>query len=285
MSLAPEYTALQPRRLTTALAGHALGTEVQVHETLASTSDHVRDLGSAGYPHGLVVLAEEQTVGRGRRENRWSSPPGQDLLLSVLLRPEVKMDLWPRTTTFAALAICRAIESFHASLQPAIKWPNDVYLNDRKVAGILAETFTGGGSAYMVLGIGLNVNTTTYPPELSQQATSVRLALGSSTPLDRNTIAISLLKHLDHLLSRYDEHYPQVVDEVRQRSWLLGKKLTAMVDGAEVRGVAATLNSEGHLVVQREDGSVMTLTSAEQVRPVAGELRCAASGTLRRVAG
>lgn len=266
--MTPAFTALQPRRLTAALAGHALGTEIQVHRTLASTSDHVRDLGLAGYPHGLVVYAEEQTSGRGRRENRWSSEPGQDLLFSILLRPEVKMDLWPRTTTFAALAICRALETTYPTLRPAIKWPNDVYLNDQKVAGILAETFSNGGGTFMVLGIGLNVNTMAYPPELQSQATSVRLALGTAAAAqDRNTLAIALLKHLDHLLQSWDQAFPNVVNEVRQRSWLLGHPITARVNGAEVRGVATSLNDEGHLVVQKEDGSWVSLTSAEQVRP------------------
>lgn len=267
-SVNANFTALQPRRLAAALAGQALGMEVQVHPALGSTSDHVRELGLAGYPHGLTVFAEEQTAGRGRRENRWSSPPGQDLLFSVLLRPEVRMDLWPRATTFAALAICRAIESTQPRLQPAIKWPNDVYLHDRKVAGILAETFAGAGGTFMVLGIGININTTTYPPELCQHATSLRLALGGGPPVDRNTMAISLLKHLDLLLSGWDRDFTRVVDEVRQRSWLLGRKLTARVNGMEISGVAATLNPEGHLILQKEDGTQITLTSAEQVRPV-----------------
>jgi len=100
---------LQLRRLIAALAGHAVGSEIQVHEELGSTSDHARGLGMAGHPHGLAVFAESQNAGRGRRENRWSSQPGLDLAVSILLRPEARLELWPRFTTLAALATCKAM--------------------------------------------------------------------------------------------------------------------------------------------------------------------------------
>lgn len=258
---------LQSRRIAAALAGHAIGGEVQVHAELESTNDHARQLGLNGYPHGLVVLAESQTAGRGRRENRWCSGPGQDLLLSVLLRPTARMECWPRLTTLAALAVCKAIES-STPLKPAIKWPNDVVVNDRKCAGILAETFAGGSSAFMVLGIGLNVNTTAYPPELRDTATSLKLALDRH--VDRNSLAIALLKQLDLHLQHWEEGFARTVKEVAARSWLIGRAVTARMDGQQVRGIASSLNEEGHLVLLQDDGRTVTLTSAEQVRPVPG---------------
>lgn len=255
---------LQPRRLTAALAGHGIGSEVQVHEELGSTSDHVRDLGFAGYPHGLVVFAEAQTEGRGRRENRWSSQPGEDLAFSILLRPEARIELWPRITTLAALAVCQGIGSV-TSLRAAIKWPNDVFMRDRKCAGILAETFTGSTGAFMVLGIGVNVNTQEYPPELRDIATSLKLE--SHRQVDRNALAIALLKALDRQLQRLEVGYGDAMNEVRERSWLLGKRVTARVEGRNVEGIATGLNDEGHLVIQDDHGGVLTLSSAEQVRP------------------
>jgi BirA family biotin operon repressor/biotin-[acetyl-CoA-carboxylase] ligase len=248
-----------------ALAGHAIGAEIQVHEELESTSDHARELGMAGHPHGLVVFAEAQHAGRGRRENRWSSQPGLDLAVSVLLRPAERLELWPRLTTLSALAICGAIEKVTA-LQPMIKWPNDVIVADRKAAGILAETFTGGTGAFMVGGIGVNVNSVDLPPDLRATATSLKLASGRE--VDRNALAIALLKALDVQVRRMESGYAEAVDEVRQRSWLLGRALTALVDGREVRGVAAGLNAEGHLLLREEHGGVLALSSAEQVRAV-----------------
>lgn len=263
MSPADYFIALQSRRLASAMAGHAIGCEVQVHEELASTSDHVRELGLAGYPHGLVVFAEAQNAGRGRRDNRWSSESGQDLLLSILLRPQVRMEHWPRLTTIAALAICRAIETTTV-LKPAIKWPNDIYLSDRKCAGILAESFTGSTEAFMVLGIGLNVNTQTFAPDL--QATSLRSETLKKKIHDRNALAIALLKQLNQLILNWGEGFAAVIEGVSQRSWLLDKQITARMEGRQVEGIVAGLNQEGHLLLQQSDGSVLTLSSAEQVR-------------------
>ncbi len=256
-------TALQGRRLASAMAGHAIGCEVQVHPELASTSDHVRELGLAGYPHGLVVFAEAQSAGRGRRDHRWSSESGLDLLLSILLRPQLRIEHWPRLTTIAALSLCRAIEAT-TLLKPAIKWPNDIYLSDQKCAGILAESFMGSTGNFMVLGIGLNVNTRTFPPDL--KATSLRRETPHEKIQDRNPLAIALLKQLDQLVMHWDEGFRNVIEEVSQRSWLSGKKITARMEGRQVEGIAAGLNSEGHLLLQQSDGSILTLSSAEQVR-------------------
>jgi len=258
---------LSARRIATALAGQEIGHDVQVYLELPSTSDHVRELGLTGYPHGVAVFAESQTAGRGRRENRWSAEPGRDLLLSILLRPQVRMEAWPRLTTLAALALCRAIEET-TSLAPAIKWPNDVYINGKKTAGILAETFMGSGGAFMVLGIGLNVNTRTYPAQLQGIATSLSLEMaGGPTFVDRQRLAVSLLRQLNALLPLWESGYETVISKVRARSWLLGKPIRALIDGREVTGQAAALNEEGHLLMQRADGSILALTSAEQVRP------------------
>lgn len=245
------------------MAGHGIGCEIQVHEELASTSDHVRELGLAGYPHGLVVFAEAQSAGRGRRDNRWTSEPGRDLLLSVLLRPQVRMERWPRLTTLAALAICRAIE-LTTLLTPVIKWPNDIYLSDRKCAGILAESFTGNNGTFMVLGIGLNVNTRDFPPDLL--ATSLRRETPQEKIHDRNALAIALLKQLNQLVMSWEDGFSLIVEEVRQRSWLLGKPITARMEGRPVEGVVVDLNQEGHLLVRQSDGAILTLSSAEQVR-------------------
>lgn len=256
---------LQPRRLAAALAGQVIGGEVQVHAEIPSTSDLARELGHAGYAHGLVVLAESQTSGRGRRENRWSAPAGEDVLCSILLRPTIRMEHWARLTTLAALAICQSVE-LSTTLRPEIKWPNDVFVQDRKCAGILAETFTGAQGAFMVLGIGLNVNTDRYPEELQSIATSLRLAQGGGKLLDRNQIIITLLKQLDRLLPLWGDGYGEIVREVRSRSRLLGRQVRARVHGQEVEGTAEDLDEEGHLVLRLMSGEARVLTSAEQVR-------------------
>ena len=236
-------------------------------EDIASTNDHVKELGMEGYPHGLVVLAESQSSGRGRRENVWHAPPGRDILMTVLLRPEVRLDLWPRATSIAATSICRAIEETTA-LPAAIKWPNDVYVGEKKCAGILAETFTSPGGPFMALGIGLNVNSDQFPPDVRALATSLMLERSDHQALDRNVLVIALLKQLDHQLQRMDAGFDQIITDIRSRSWLLGRRITALVEHREITGTAVDLNDEGHLVVRGEDGEFATLSSAEQVRRV-----------------
>lgn len=246
----------------------------QVHTVAetASTNDDLRLAARRGLPHGTVLFAESQTAGRGRRDNRWITPPGLDLMFSLLLRPTAPMPLWPRYTTLAALALCRAVEA-ELPLQPQIKWPNDVYVHGKKTAGLLAEAVDTPQGMALILGIGLNVNSRSFPPELADTATSLILALPAQVQaqmkaLDRQPVAFQVLRQLAHTFEQIDLRYEEAVAEVRQRSWLLGKQVRATVDGTEIYGRVLDLNPEGHLLLALPDGSVRPLASAESVRQV-----------------
>ncbi len=242
---------------------------VHVAEEIGSTSDAARQAALAGEAPGWVLFAESQTAGRGRRDNRWITPKGQDLMFSLLLRPEAPAGLWPRMTTLAALAICLAIEE-ELPLRPQIKWPNDVYLGDRKVSGLLAEVVTAPSGLMLVLGIGLNVNAREFPPEISAVATSILKALPSPPvrPIDRHPLALALLRHLHQQMMRMEQGFDEAVAEVRARSWLLGRQIRATVDGVEVFGRVLDLDPEGHLRLGLPDGGQRILSSAESVRQV-----------------
>ncbi len=243
--------------------------QVRVEDEVTSTSDVVKEAAQAGAEPGLVLFAESQTAGRGRRQNRWLAPRGQDLMLTFLLAPDAVPSLWPRVTTLAALAICRAIED-ELPLQPRIKWPNDIYLQDRKTAGLLAEVITTSQGLRLILGIGLNVNTCDFPPELASSAISLRAALSGQTTraLDRHPIARALLRQMDQQLHRLTDDFADVIAEVRERSWQRGRQIRAIVEGQEVYGRAMDLTAEGHLLLALPDGSSLELTSAESVRQV-----------------
>lgn len=261
-------TALHSPSITELLPENGFPWRLQTYEEVTSTSDLARAAGMAGEPGGLVIFAEAQTQGRGQRSNRWITPKGQDLMLSILLRPELPVELWPRLTTLAALAICRAIEAV-VPLHPVIKWPNDIYLSHRKVSGLLAETFVGPGGAFLVLGIGLNVNATSFPPELQGVATSLLRELPAHVQaLEREPLAAALLCELDRAMHLWGDAFTEAVGEVRSRSLLLGKQVRAVVDGREVSGKVLDLNHEGHLVLQMMDGSSQTVSSAADVRLV-----------------
>ena len=241
---------------------------LQGQDEVTSTSDLARAAGMAGEPGGLVIFAEAQINGRGQRSNRWITPKGQDLMLSVLLRPGQPMERWPRLTTLAALAVCRAIEAV-VPMKPLIKWPNDIYIGQRKVSGLLAETFVGPGGAFLVLGIGLNVNTMAFPAELQGVATSLLRELPAHVQsLQREAVAAALLNELDRVMVLWDDAFTEAVAEVRPRSMLLGKQVRAVVEGREVSGKVLDLNHEGYLVLQLIDGSSQTLSSAADVRLV-----------------
>jgi BirA family biotin operon repressor/biotin-[acetyl-CoA-carboxylase] ligase len=257
---------LDARRIRAALAGHAIGADVEVHEELPSTSDYVRQLGEAGHLHGTVVFAESQSAGRGRRENKWSAEPRSALLFSVLLRPEVAPERFPRLATLTALGLCKALESA-CDLQPQIKWPNDLLLNGRKICGILTEMFTSAQGPFVVLGIGMNVNTTVFPPELRDIATSILLEK-AMREIDRTMLAISLLRLLGTVLGSWEQGFDSVVAETERRSFLVGKTVRAVVNDEAVLGSVTGLDPEGCLLMHREDGSVLQLQSVEQIRAV-----------------
>jgi BirA family transcriptional regulator, biotin operon repressor / biotin---[acetyl-CoA-carboxylase] ligase len=261
-------TALDASSLEAACARSGIPWHVEVAEEVTSTSDVLRQLAQAGEGLGKVLFAEAQTRGRGRRDNAWIAPKGKDLMFSLLLCPEAPMHLWPRITTLAALAICHAIER-ELPLTPQVKWPNDIYVADRKVAGVLAEAVMGVDGMVMILGIGVNVNNRDFSSDITGQATSLLRELTTSVPLlDRQRLAEVLLLELHAQLQHIDDSFNDAVAEVRARSWLLGRQIRATVLGREIYGRAVDLDSEGHLVLALPDGSTTHLTSADGVRRV-----------------
>ena len=249
-----------------ALHDDALPWRVAVLDEVSSTSDWLKQ-NAADLPVGTVVFAESQTAGRGRRDNRWIAPRGRDLMFSLLLKPAAPVEKWPRITTLAALAICKAIEA-ELPLQPRIKWPNDIYLNDRKVSGLLAETFSVRTGIHLVLGIGLNVNSLDFPVDLSATSLFLQLQPASIPEIDRNPLANGLLAALHTEFQRIDDDFSAAIAEVRGLSWLIGRQIRARAPQGEVYGRVIDLNEEGHLILEFPDGSTQTLTSADEVRRV-----------------
>jgi BirA family biotin operon repressor/biotin-[acetyl-CoA-carboxylase] ligase len=239
---------------------------VQCVEEVSSTSDLACGAGQRGEEGGLVIFAESQTAGRGQRSNRWVTPAGRDLMFSLLLRPTLPMELWPRLTTIAALAVCRAVESL-LPVRLGIKWPNDIHLTGRKVCGLLAETYAASEGNFLVLGIGLNVNSTAFPPELEGIATSLLRELPQPIrELEREPLAAALLNELSALMELWEHDFHEVIEQVRPRSLLIGRNIRALVTDAPIHGRVLDLNHEGHLVLRLADGASMTLSSAAEVR-------------------
>ncbi|HKR54634.1 MAG TPA: biotin--[acetyl-CoA-carboxylase] ligase [Chthoniobacterales bacterium] len=180
--------------------GHCtIGREIIVLDEATSTSDVVAQMANAGAGEGLVVFAEHQTAGRGQRGNVWESAAGKGLLCSILLRPNVAVQDSARLVNWAVKGIACTLESA-CLCKATIKPPNDVYIDGRKVAGVLVEMRAQPGAQHLaVVGIGVNVNQMPghFPEELRKRATSLAIVLGG--PVDRNILAVTLLRNLDQL--------------------------------------------------------------------------------------
>ena len=241
-----------------------------------STNTYAKGLALSGGTHGTLVAADRQTAGRGRRGRSFFSPPGTGLYISLILRPRIELERFQTVTIAAAVAVCRTIESLTCR-RPRIKWVNDIYLDgtnglegadgeERKICGILTEAVSdveSGAIESVVVGIGLNVSTRDFAPDLARVAGS--LFPGS---VSRNRLAAGIAERLLDCQERLGD--PELIREYRDRSLLLGRGVCFIRDGAECRGVALDIDAQGCLLLREEGGTVVTLRSGEvyQVRLV-----------------
>jgi BirA family biotin operon repressor/biotin-[acetyl-CoA-carboxylase] ligase len=225
----------------------ALGRPRAHHRLTDSTNERAKALAALGAPHGTLVTAGEQTAGRGRQGRRWSAPPDKALLCSVLVRGlEERHAILPLA---AAVAVCEAAEAV-APVEARIKWPNDVWVERRKLAGILIEGRPQEGWA--VVGIGLNVGTQAgeFPEELRETATSLGVAAGSSA--EAPPVETMLEALLEALGERLGNEESEVLAAWRARDALLGERVRW--DRGE--GQAAGIDDSGALLVDVEGGRV-----------------------------
>jgi len=177
--------------------GLIIGREVVVLEQTESTNDVIREMAAGDWPEGLCVFAEHQTAGRGQRGNKWESARGKGLSFSILLRPKIDVKDSPRLPAWAAGIIARTLAN-EFDVPATVRLPNDIYIGDRKIAGVLVEMWAQQGAPHVaVVGIGLNVNhaPTDFSEELRERATS--LAIVRRRRLDRHLLALALLRNLD----------------------------------------------------------------------------------------
>ena len=217
-----------------------IGTPRVHHRLTDSTNERAKELAVAGAPHGTLVTADEQEAGRGRQGRPWTAPAGSAVLMSLVLR---ELDEFLPLT--AAVAVCEALP-----VEAAVKWPNDVWLDRRKVAGILVEGRPQEGWA--VLGIGLNVSTTSFPPELAEIATSLVL---SGADMSSDQVLAKVLRSLSEWLGAPPD---AVLSAWRSRDALKGEPVRW--SGGE--GIAAGIDDSGALLVETGNGPV-TLEAGE----------------------
>ena len=244
--------------------------DVRWFDEVDSTNTYVRDQARRGAPAGLVVVADHQTAGRGRLDRRWESPPGANLLASVLLRPQCEgsdVHLCTGAVALAAVDACREV----AGAEPVLKWPNDLLVAGSKLAGVLAEAeFSGGTLAAVVVGIGVNV---AWPGPQGAGGTCLD-DLGTPTPpVDRRVLLDHLLGALAARAAALDDAAGRrgLADEVRRHCATLGQPVRVALASEEFTGMAVAIDDAGRLVVETGSGPRrVTAGDVVHLRPGSG---------------
>lgn len=228
--------------------------EIMMFDRVDSTNRIALEMASQGLPGGIVILAEAQEKGKGRLGREWFSPEGMNLYFSLLLRPYQPARDFPLYSLATSVALIEAIQRT-TGLAVQIKWPNDVVLEDKKLAGILLESeVRGDQSPSLVVGVGVNVNIglTDFPPELQKTATSLRIALGR--PVDRADLLIELFNQLVEQYRLVDDK-ALLIQAVRQHCQTLGRRVRVQTARQEFEGWAEDLQEDGALLIRMGDGN------------------------------
>jgi BirA family biotin operon repressor/biotin-[acetyl-CoA-carboxylase] ligase len=247
---------LAPRRV--------VGRDIQVFQQTNSTNDVAEKLARDGVAEGVVVFAESQAKGRGRLGRKWISPAGEGLWFSVLLRPQLPPASATQLTIAAATAAARAIRA-ETGLAPQIKWPNDILIEDKKVAGILTELSAELDRVrYVIIGIGVDVNIKKFPAELASSATSLAAAAGKK--FIRAEIAAAILKELDADYARITNgEFAALAEEWEQQCITLGHRVQIHIGERTLTGRAESLDGDGALLLRTDHGHLERIVGGDVV--------------------
>jgi BirA family transcriptional regulator, biotin operon repressor / biotin---[acetyl-CoA-carboxylase] ligase len=222
--------------------------EVRWFDSLDSTNRYLLDEARRGAPEGVVAVADHQTAGRGRRGRDWVAPPESSLLVSVLLRPSLAPEGAQLVAMACGVAMAAAVERV-AGFAPTLKWPNDLAVGDRKLAGILAESDSGA----VVVGIGVNVKWDEFPSDLAETATACNIEAGRG--VDRRELLTAFLEELGDRYARLED----VPGEYQRGLATLGRRVRVMQAGGDIVGRAVGVGDSGELVVEDEAGSAIAV--------------------------
>jgi BirA family transcriptional regulator, biotin operon repressor / biotin---[acetyl-CoA-carboxylase] ligase len=232
-----------------------IGRDIRVFEQTTSTNDVIEKLARDGVREGVVVFAESQTKGRGRLGRKWISPGRKGLWFSVLLRPDLRPQEATQLTVASATALRRAIQS-ETGLHPEIKWPNDILIGGKKVAGILTEMSAEPDRVrHAILGMGVDVNLAAgeFPPEWRKLATSLKIESGRA--ISRAELATAILRELDRDYARVcTGGFSVLADEWVAHCKTIGRNVTIQIGERKIRGRAESLDDAGALLLRTEHG-------------------------------
>jgi len=242
---------------------------IHIYDTLESTNKTAKEMAVSGCDHGTIVIANTQTSGKGRYKRGFYSPPDSGLYMSFVFRAEILRFQNPSLITASvAVVVCRAIEAV-SEKRPKIKWINDIFIEDKKICGILTEAvtdFESGSIDWIVVGIGINVGNKKddFPAELAQIAGSIFSGAdeeGKKETAARNRLAAEIINRCFCLKTWLDDE--TVYSEYRERSMLLGRRITVTLPDEAYEADAIDVDINGHLVVRKNDGETVSLPSGK----------------------
>ncbi len=247
------------------LAGRLVGSTLVCLDTVDSTNTECKRRALTGAPEGLVVLAEEQTGGRGRFGRSFESPKGRGLYLSALLRPKLEPAQAADFTAWVAVAVCDGIQAA-CGIRPRIKWTNDIVLNGKKLVGILTELGLESETnslQYLVTGIGVNVN---HRPEefgADIQGTAVSLAQVLGHPVRRSQLAVEILRALDRMYAGFPQNKGEYLEKYRADCLTPGNQVQLITPASRQEAFAVEIDDQFRLVVELPDGTRKALSAGE----------------------
>lgn len=257
-----EPNRLSAPALIAGMRTKALGRRLTLLDEVDSTQNVAHELVRQGAEEGALVIAEQQTQGRGRQGRAWHSPKGKGIYMSLVLKPRIPLHFTPQLTLLVAVALCRTMRQYVGD-KVGIKWPNDLLIGGRKVSGILLESRADDERLhYVVAGIGIGVNLTEddYPPELRKIATSLRIETGAE--VDRTAFICAFLAELEELYGLYQlEGFAPIQALWEANAVSLHKRVTVVAAAGPVTGMAERIDDNGALVLRLDDGSALPVYS------------------------
>lgn len=235
--------------------------EIIILNETTSTNNYAKELAANGAAHGTVIIAEKQTSGKGRLGRKFESPSGKGLYMSVIVRPEFPIEFAPLITSAAAVASAEAVEKL-CDCHVGVKWVNDLYMNGKKICGILTEASLGlemNMLDFAVIGIGINVRSFDFGSELNSRVTTIEDA--SDKIISRNELCALILERLEIYLDGIENR--SHLEEYRRREILTGNIITANAGNQTVRGFAEGVDDNANLRITLEDGKEFILSSGE----------------------
>jgi len=243
------------------LRAEHIGREIITYSSVDSTNDAAKRLIGESDKEGTVILADGQTQGKGRQGRTWHSEENVGIYLSIVLKPSLRPEQISQITLVAGVALAQTINEF-SRVRAHLKWPNDILLNGKKVAGILTENCQNNAHSGIILGVGINVNHSQFPVSLQRIATS--MAMENGEIFERLPLITYFLNHLDQeYRCLLDEGLAPIVDQWNMNSDMFGRQVFLAQGTQTYSGTAMKLNEKGHLVVLTDDGEEIGFDSGE----------------------